>query len=86
VVRATGGLADTVFDANHAHKPYEERTGFTFDDFSEAGLESALGRAIGLWYRFPRYFHQLRLNAMRQDYSWAQSGSHYLNIYEHIRA
>jgi len=86
VVRATGGLADTVFDANHAHKPYEERTGFTFDDFSEAGLESALGRAIGLWYRFPRYFHQLRLNAMRQDYSWAESGSHYLNIYEHIRA
>ena len=86
VVRATGGLADTVFDANHAHKPYEERTGFTFNDFNEAGLESAMGRAIGLWYRYPRYFHQLRLNAMRQDYSWEQSGGHYLNIYHHIRA
>jgi starch synthase len=86
VVRATGGLADTVFDANHAHKPYEERTGFTFNDFNEAGLESAMGRAIGLWYRYPRFFHQLRLNGMRQDYSWNQSGGHYLNIYHHIRA
>jgi starch synthase len=86
VVRATGGLADTVFDANHAHRPYEDRTGFTFNDFDEAGLESAMGRAIGLWYRFPRYFHQLRLNGMRQDYSWKQSGDHYLNIYNHIRA
>jgi starch synthase len=86
VVRATGGLADTVFDANFGHKPHEERTGFSFNDFNEAGLESALGRAIGLWYRFPRYFHQLRLNGMRQDYSWNQSGGHYLNIYNHIRA
>lgn len=86
VARATGGLADTVFDANHAHKPYEERTGFTFEDFNEAGLESAMGRAIGLWYRYPRYFHQLRLNGMRQDYSWNQSGGHYMNIYNHIRA
>ncbi len=86
VVRSTGGLADTVFDTNHAQKPYEERTGFTFDDFNEAGLESAMGRAIGLWYKYPRYFHQLRLNGMRQDYSWNQSGGHYLNIFNHIRA
>ncbi len=84
VVRATGGLADTVFDANYGHKPYEERTGFTFNDYSEAALESALGRAIGLWYRFPRYFNQIRLNGMRQDYSWNQSGGHYMNIYNHI--
>jgi len=86
VVRATGGLADTVFDANYGHKPHEQRTGFTFADFNEAGLESALGRAIGLWYRFPRYFHELRQNGMRQDYSWNQSGGHYMNIFDHIRA
>jgi len=86
VARATGGLADTVVDANYGHKPCEERTGFTFDEFSEAGLESALGRAIGLWYGYPRYFHQLVLNGMRQNYSWNQSGGHYLNIYNHIRA
>lgn len=85
VVRATGGLADTVFDANHAHKPYEERTGYTFEAFSNAGVEHALSRAIGLWYQYPKYFHQLRMNGMRQDYSWNQSGGHYVNIYQHIR-
>ncbi len=84
VVRATGGLADTVFDANHADKPYEERTGYTFEDFNNEGLESALGRAIGLWYKYPKYFHQLRTNGMYQDYSWNTSGGHYQNIYQHI--
>jgi starch synthase len=84
IARATGGLADTVFDANYAHKPYEERTGYTFEDFTNEGLESAMGRAIGLWYKYPKYFHQLRLNGMYQDYSWDSSGRHYLNIYNHI--
>ncbi len=86
IVRATGGLADTVFDANHSDRPYEERTGYTFEAFDNAALENAMGRAIGLWYKYPRYFHQLRLNGMHADYSWDQSGGHYLNIYQHIRA
>jgi len=85
VVRATGGLADTVFDANHSSRPYAERTGYTFDAFDNAALENAMGRAIGLWYKYPKYFHQLRLNAMHADFSWNQSGGHYLNIYDHIR-
>jgi starch synthase len=86
VARATGGLADTVFDANHADKPYRERTGYTFEHFDNAGLESAMGRAIGLWYNYPEYFRQLQLNGMGQDYSWNRPGSDYLNIYNHIRA
>ncbi len=86
VVRATGGLADTVADANHSDKPFEERTGYTFEDFSPEGLESAFGRAIGLWYRFPGYFHQLRLNGMYRDFSWKNPGNDYINVYEHIRA
>lgn len=86
VVRATGGLANTVFDANHADKPYHERTGYTFEHNDIPGLESALGRAIGLWYRFPRYFNELALNGMRQDFSWNQPGQDYQNIYEYVRA
>jgi len=84
VVRATGGLADTVFDANHSSKPYEERTGYTFEDFDNEALEYALGRAIGLWHEYPDYFQQLSLNGMYADYSWTQSGNHYLAIYQHI--
>ncbi len=85
VVRATGGLADTVFDADHAPKPYSERNGYTFNDFNHAGIESALHRAIGLWYSFPNHFRELMENGMRCDYSWNHPGGHYLNVYEHIR-
>jgi len=86
VVRRTGGLADTVFDANHSDRPFEERNGYLFDDLNPEGLESAMRRAIGLWYKYPDYFRELRLNGMRQDYSWNHPGQDYLNIYNHIKA
>lgn len=85
VVRATGGLADTVFDADHAPKPYHQRNGYTFNDFNHPGIESALHRAIGLWYSYPQHFRELMENAMRCDYSWNHPGQDYLNIYELIR-
>jgi starch synthase len=86
VVRNTGGLADTVFDANYAPKPYHERNGYVFNDFNWQGLESALDRAIGMWHQYPEYFRQLMINGMRCDYSWNKPGLHYLNIYHHIKA
>lgn len=86
VVRKTGGLADTVFDADYAHKPYHERNGYVFNDYSWPGLESALHRAIGLWYNYPQYFRELMLNGMRYDFSWNHPGQHYLNIYHYIKA
>ena len=86
IVRSTGGLADTVFDADHAHRPYHERNGYVFNDYNWAGLESALRRAIGLWNHYPHYFRELIVNGMRYDFSWNHPGQHYLNIYQHIKA
>jgi starch synthase len=85
IVRATGGLADTVFDANYAERPYHERNGYVFNDFNAAGIESALHGAIGMWYTYPTYFRELVTNGMRCDYSWNHPGQHYLNVYECIR-
>jgi starch synthase len=84
VVRRVGGLADTVFDANFSDREFHERNGYVFNDYSEADLESALKRAIGLWFRFPEYFRQLRLNGMAQDHSWNRPGQRYLDIFHHI--
>lgn len=86
VVRNTGGLADTVFDANYAPKPYDQRNGYVFNDFNWQGLESALDRAIGMWHQYPEYLRQLMINGMRCDYSWNKPGQNYLNIYHHIKA
>ncbi|MEJ2695212.1 MAG: glycogen synthase, partial [Candidatus Sulfobium sp.] len=85
IVRDTGGLRDTVFDADYGQRPYHERNGYVFRDFNYQGLESALHRAIGMWYMYPRYFRELMTNGMRYDFSWNHPAGHYLNIYEYIR-
>ncbi|GAB6042375.1 glycogen synthase GlgA [Endothiovibrio diazotrophicus] len=85
VVREVGGLADTVFDKDHSDRPREGRNGFTFRDPDHAGLESALSRAIGLWYDYPDQFRELMENGMHFDYSWNWPGQNYVNIYDYIR-
>ncbi|GAB4388629.1 MAG: glycogen synthase GlgA [Thermodesulfovibrionales bacterium] len=85
VVRDTGGLHDTVFDADHSHRPYHERNGYVFADANAQGIESAMSRAIGMWYSYPQHFRELMQNGMRYDFSWNWPGRHYLNIYELIR-
>lgn len=85
VVRSVGGLADTVFDKDHSHRPLHERNGYVFENYDYAGLESALIRAIDCYYQYPEHFRDLIRNAMRTDYSWNQPGQDYLNIYDHIR-
>ena len=86
VVRNTGGLADTVFDANDAPRPYHERNGYTFNDFNWTGLESALRRALGLWFHYPQSFRELMGNGMRANFSWNHPAQDYLNIYNYIKA
>jgi starch synthase len=52
---------------------------------NNAGLESAMNRAIGLYYDYPEDFRRLMINGMKSDYSWNHPGTHYLNIYDLIR-
>jgi starch synthase len=85
IVREVGGLVDTVFDRDYSYKPPHERNGYTFKQSDETALESAIHRAIGLWYGYPDEFRNLILNGMNYDNSWNHPGQHYLNIYEYIR-
>jgi starch synthase len=85
VVRATGGLIDTVFDRDHSGRPAGERNGYVFHHTDDYAIESALSRALRLWSARPREFRELAANCMRADYSWARPGREYLDIYQHIR-
>jgi starch synthase len=85
IVRSVGGLADTVFDKDYSDRPLHERNGYVFRDLNNAGIESALDRAISCYYKFPDHFRHLMVNAMNSDYSWNHPGEHYLNIYDYIR-
>jgi starch synthase len=85
IVRAIGGLADPVFDRDSSARHPGDRNGYVFHQPDNPALESAMARAIGLWFSHPAEFRHLMLNGMRQDHSCAWPGQHYLNIYDHIR-
>jgi starch synthase len=85
VVRAIGGMADTVFDYDHSGRPPAERNGYVFHHTDSQAIESALGRALRLWSARPHEFGRLVANCMRADYSWARPGQEYLDLYQHIR-
>ncbi len=71
VVRRVGGLSDTVDD---------QVTGFVFDEFSSAGLERAIRRALDA---FPdREEWEKKMNkAMRRNFGWVRSARRYLEVY-----
>jgi starch synthase len=85
VVRGVGGMVNTIRDRDHAWAPEWDRNGYVFYEADNQGIESALERALGLWYSHPDQFRYLQCNGMRCDYSWAGPGRDYLNIYDHIR-
>lgn len=86
VVRGVGGLVNTVFDRDYdeAHPP-NERNGYVFHQVDQPALESALERAIGLWYEYPKEFRQLSQQGMQYDYSWNHPGANYVSVYDYIR-
>lgn len=85
IVRAIGGLVDTVFDRDYSTRPPDQRNGYVFHQSDAPALEAAMHRAIGLWYAYPEEFRQLMINGMKCDYSWCRSGQDYVNIYDYIR-
>jgi starch synthase len=78
VVRATGGLADTVRDAD-AHG--DAGTGFTFEALEPGAMLEALGRALAA-YRQPGRWTQIQQAGMREDHSWDASAREYVKVYE----
>ncbi|WP_088243018.1 glycogen synthase GlgA [Calothrix rhizosoleniae] len=86
IVRGVGGLVNTVFDRDYnEEKPPEERNGYVFYQTDFNALESAMDRAIGLWYVYPKEFRKLALQGMQYDYSWNNPAKEYMEIYENIR-
>jgi starch synthase len=85
VVRATGGMIDTVFDTDHSGRSPDERNGYVFHHTDDQAIESALSRALRLWSPDPRGFRELIANCMRADYSWNRPGADYLDIYHQIQ-
>jgi starch synthase len=81
VVRATGGLDDTIENWN---PETGEGTGFKFSDYSgEALLETV--RAALVAYKNPKSWKKLMQNGMARDFSWVTSAREYEKVYERAR-
>ncbi len=83
VVRAVGGLADTVDDptAMPGRGGSRTATGFVFYDYTPGALVEALRRALDSW-RKPHVWKALQRAGMQQDHSWDRSAREYVRIYE----
>lgn len=73
IVRATGGLKDTVEDGE---------TGFVFEEYSTEALLETVERAVGRFGVENIQFRQMIARAMRQDFSWDRSAKEYLQLYQ----
>jgi starch synthase len=76
IVRATGGLLDTVREGT----PHDPGVGFVFWPYDAAHLEAAVHRALNT-YRHPDRWRTLIRNAMTTDHSWGRSAQRYVELY-----
>jgi starch synthase len=81
VVRETGGLADTIVDANDQTLAAGTANGFSFREDNAQALGETLGRACAA-YRRPEVWSRLIATGMGQDWSWTRSAKEYVNLYE----
>jgi starch synthase len=85
LVARTGGLADTVIDANPAALGAKAATGIQFSGVNYDSLAQAITRAFALWHQ-PEIWRMLQCNAMRADFSWTASGKAYADLYASLIA
>ena len=81
IVRATGGLDDTI-------DPWDQRakkgTGFKFQEYSGEALLRVVHQALQL-YRDQESLQRLMRNGMSKDFSWKVSAREYMRVYERVR-
>ena len=83
VVRATGGLADTVVDATPAAIKDGSATGFVFKPFDAPDFLAAVRRALTA-YGNKKTWRSLQKNGMGRDFSWEASAAKYLALYQSL--
>ena len=83
VVARTGGLADTVIDANHAAIANKSATGVQFSPVTLDGLKQAIRRTVR-YYHDPKLWTQMQKLGMKSDVSWEKSAGLYAALYSQL--
>jgi starch synthase len=83
VVARTGGLADTVIDANDAALSMGVATGVQFAPVDYGPMQDAIRRTIAL-FKDKTAWAQMQQAGMRADVSWARSAARYASLYKSL--
>jgi starch synthase len=78
IVRATGGLKDTVTDAAEP-----DGTGFTFNDYTPEALVGTVRRALAAFEERDAW-ERMQRRAMELDHSWDASAREYVKVYRSL--
>jgi starch synthase len=85
IVHATGGLADTVIDANPATLADGTATGFCFLPASTTALTGAIERALALFNEpGQERWRMVMRNGMVRDFGWNTSSAAYIDLYRSL--
>jgi len=79
IVRATGGLDDSVIQYDEASGT---GTGFKYHEANPTAIYFCVGWAVSTWYDRPQHYKTLQKTAMDQDFSWERSAGTYLEMYQ----
>lgn len=78
IVRATGGLAETIVDYDFDS---ENGNGFSFENFSPEEMLNAVDRALKVYNESPEEWNNLVIRALKADFSWNRSAKKYEALY-----
>ncbi len=79
IVRATGGLEDTV---EQYVEETGEGTGFKFFDATEQAIYNTVGWAVSTWYDRSEHYKAMQKCAMQKSFSWEDSAARYEAAYD----
>jgi len=83
IVRATGGLDDTVENYDEAAG---RGTGFKFWEISDRALYFTIGWAVSTWFDRPGHYRAMQQQGMARDFTWNASAQGYEQVYDHALA
>lgn len=79
IVRATGGLADTVFDFN---EETGSGNGFSFEEYLPEAFLATVNRALNLYWHQPEVWKSMVHRVLQLDYSWTKAAAEYMEVFD----
>lgn len=80
IVRATGGLLDSIVDC----EKHEDGNGFMFEEYDSDVMDRTITRAVSTYYYHKDEWRALQKRGMACDYSWNKAAATYVKLYNSL--